>query len=140
MIVEGKNLPDSDQATLLLLEPCGFCAVKDVDSLKVEDPQRVVFLTQTTLGIDDTSEIVGRLKEKFPAILGPPAQDICYATENRQAAVKLAAPQADVILVVGAENSSNSDRLVEVARRAGSDAYLISCAADIEPQWPAGSV
>ena len=113
-------------------------SVKDVDSLKVQDPQRVVFLTQTTLGIDDTSDIVRRLKDRFPTILGPPAQDICYATENRQAAVKLAAPQADTILVVGAENSSNSNHLVEVARRARSDAYLISCAADIKPQWLTG--
>jgi 4-hydroxy-3-methylbut-2-enyl diphosphate reductase len=90
------------------------------------------------LGIDDTSEIVTKLKKRFPAIQGPPAQDICYATENRQAAVKLVARQADAILVVGAENSSNSNRLVEVARRTGTDAYLISCAADIQPQWLEG--
>jgi 4-hydroxy-3-methylbut-2-enyl diphosphate reductase len=109
--------------------------VEDVDALEVDDPERVVYLTQTTLGIDDTAEIVSRLKQRFPAIQGPPAQDICYATENRQAAVKLVARQADAILVVGAENSSNSNRLVEVARRAGTDAYLISCAADIQRQW-----
>jgi 4-hydroxy-3-methylbut-2-enyl diphosphate reductase len=113
-------------------------SVEDVDSLEVDDPERVVYLTQTTLGIDDTAEIVTRLKQRFPAIQGPPAQDICYATENRQAAVKLVARQADAILVVGAENSSNSNRLVEVARRAGTDAYLISCAADIQPQWLEG--
>jgi len=110
-------------------------SVEDVNSLEVDNPQRVVYLTQTTLSIDDTAEIVTRLKQRFPAILGPPAQDICYATENRQAAVKLVARQADAILVVGAQNSSNSNRLVEVARRAGTDAYLISCAADIEPRW-----
>ena len=110
-------------------------SVEDVDALEVEEPQRVVFLTQTTLAIDDTAEIVRRLKARFPAILGPPAQDICYATQNRQAAIKLVAPQADAILVVGAGNSSNSNRLVEVARRAGTDAYLISCAADIEREW-----
>ena len=110
-------------------------SVEEVDSLEVDDPERVVYLTQTTLGNDETSEIVMKLKQRFPAIQGPPAQDICYATENRQAAVKLAARQADAILVVGAENSSNSNRLVEVARRAGTDAYLISCAADIEPGW-----
>lgn len=113
-------------------------SVQDVDSLEVEDPQRVVYLTQTTLGIDDTIDIVMKLKQRFPAIQGPTAQDICYATENRQAAVKLAANQADAILVVGAGNSSNSNRLVEVARRAGTDAYLISSAADIEPQWLVG--
>jgi 4-hydroxy-3-methylbut-2-enyl diphosphate reductase len=112
--------------------------VEDVDALEVDDPERVVYLTQTTLGIDDTAEIVTRLKQRFPAIQGPPAQDICYATENRQAAVKLVARQADAILVVGAENSSNSNRLVEVARRAGTDAYLISCAADIQRQWLEG--
>lgn len=113
-------------------------SVEDVNSLEVDDPQRVAYLTQTTLSIDDTAEIVTRLKQRFPAILGPPAQDICYATENRQAAVKRVAQQADAILVVGAKNSSNSNRLVEVARRAGTDAYLISCAADIEPRWLEG--
>jgi 4-hydroxy-3-methylbut-2-enyl diphosphate reductase len=112
--------------------------VDDVGSLEVEDPERVAYLTQTTLGIDDTAEIVARLKERFPAIQGPSTQDICYATENRQTAIKLAARQADAILVVGAPNSSNSNRLVEVARRAGTDAYLISCADDIEPQWLEG--
>jgi 4-hydroxy-3-methylbut-2-enyl diphosphate reductase len=110
-------------------------SVKEVDALEVDDPQRVVYLTQTTLGIDETAEIVARLKERFPTIQGPPAQDICYATQNRQAAVKLVARQANAILVVGAENSSNSNRLVEVARRAGTDAYLISCAADIQARW-----
>lgn len=110
-------------------------SVEEVDSLEVEDPKRVVYLTQTTLGIDDTAEIVTKLKQRFPAIQGPAAQDICYATENRQAAVKLVARRADAILVVGAGNSSNSNRLVEVARRAGTDAYLISHAADIEPHW-----
>jgi len=113
-------------------------SVEDVDSLEVKDPQRVAYLTQTTLSIDDTADIVTKLKQRFPAIQGPPAQDICYATENRQAAVKLVARQADAILVVGAENSSNSNRLVEVARRAGTDAYLITCAADIEPRWLEG--
>ena len=110
-------------------------SAEEVDTLEVDDPERVVYLTQTTLGIDDTSEIVTKLKRRFPGIQGPPAQDICYATENRQAAVKLVTRQADAILVVGAENSSNSNRLVEVARRTGTDAYLISCAADIQPQW-----
>jgi len=110
-------------------------SAEEVDTLEVDDPERVVFLTQTTLGIDDTSEIVTKLKRRFPGIQGSPAQDICYATENRQAAVKLVTRQADAILVVGAENSSNSNRLVEVARRTGTDAYLISCAADIQPQW-----
>jgi len=113
-------------------------SVEEVDSLEVRDPQRVAYLTQTTLSIDDTADIVTKLKQRFPVIQGPPAQDICYATENRQAAVKLVARQADAILVVGAENSSNSNRLVEVARRGGTDAYLITCADDIEPRWLEG--
>jgi len=113
-------------------------SIEDVDSLEVRNPQRVAYLTQTTLSIDDTTDIVTKLKERFPAIQGPPGQDICYATQNRQAAVKLVAGQTDAILVVGAENSSNSNRLVEVARRAGTDAYLITCAADIEPRWLEG--
>ncbi len=113
-------------------------SVEEVDSLEVEDPERVVYLTQTTLGLDETSEIVEALRHKFPGIQCPPAQDICYATENRQAAVKMVAQEADAILVVGAENSSNSNRLVEVARRSGTDAYLISCAADIQPRWVDG--
>ena len=113
-------------------------SIEEVASLEVRDPQRMAYLTQTTLSIDDTADIVTKLKERFPAIEGPPAQDICYATQNRQAAVKLVAGQTDAILVVGAENSSNSNRLVEVARRAGTDAYLITCAADIEPRWLEG--
>ena len=117
---------------------CVISSVEEVDSLEVRDPQRVAYVTQTTLSIDDTTDIVTKLKQRFPAIQAPPAQDICYATENRQTAVKLAAQQADAILVVGAENSSNSNRLVEVARQAGTDAYLITCAADIEPRWLEG--
>jgi 4-hydroxy-3-methylbut-2-enyl diphosphate reductase len=115
-----------------------ICSVDDVDSLEVRDPQRVAYLTQTTLALDDTMDIVTKLKQRFPAIQGPSAQDICYATENRQGAVKHVAGQTDAILVVGSENSSNSNRLVEVARRAGTDAYLITCAADIESRWIEG--
>ncbi len=113
-------------------------SVKDVETLEVPDPNRVVYLTQTTLSIDDTGEIVSRLKERFPAIVGPPGQDICYATQNRQMAVKAVAPKADGILVVGAQNSSNSNRLVEVARRGGTAAYLIGNANDILPEWVNG--
>jgi 4-hydroxy-3-methylbut-2-en-1-yl diphosphate reductase len=112
--------------------------VEDVATLEVPDPSRVVYLTQTTLSLDDTEEIVSCLKEKFPSIVGPPGQDICYATQNRQMAVKAVAPQADGILVVGAQNSSNSNRLVEVARRGGTAAYLIGNAGDILPEWVKG--
>jgi 4-hydroxy-3-methylbut-2-enyl diphosphate reductase len=112
--------------------------VEDVAELEVPDPSRVVYLTQTTLSLDDTAEIVNSLKDRFPAIVGPPGQDICYATQNRQMAVKAVAPQADGILVVGAQNSSNSNRLVEVARRGGTAAYLIGNAGDILPEWVKG--
>jgi 4-hydroxy-3-methylbut-2-en-1-yl diphosphate reductase len=113
-------------------------SVRDVETLEPPDPNRVVYLTQTTLSLDDTAEIVTRLKERFPAIIGPPGQDICYATQNRQMAVKAIAPKADGILVVGAQNSSNSNRLVEVARRGGTAAYLIGNADDILPEWVNG--
>jgi 4-hydroxy-3-methylbut-2-enyl diphosphate reductase len=114
-------------------------SVADVETLDPVDPNRIVYLTQTTLSLDDTAEIVSRLKERFPAIVGPPGQDICYATQNRQMAVKAVAPKADAILVVGAQNSSNSNRLVEVAKRAGTSAYLIGNAADILPEWVTGN-
>lgn len=113
-------------------------SVEDVEMLDPPDPNRIVYLTQTTLSLDDTAEIVERLKQRFPAIIGPPGQDICYATQNRQMAVKAIAPKADGILVVGAQNSSNSNRLVEVARRGGTVAYLIGNADDILPEWVNG--
>jgi 4-hydroxy-3-methylbut-2-enyl diphosphate reductase len=112
--------------------------VEDVDTLEVPDPRRLVYLTQTTLSLDDTAEIVARLKSKFPGVISPPVQDICYATQNRQMAVKAAARRADTILVVGAKNSSNSNRLVEVARHCGAEAYLINGVADILPEWIEG--
>ncbi len=113
-------------------------SVEEVDSLEVPDPSRLAYLTQTTLSIDDTAEIVARLKERFPTIIGPPSQDICYATQNRQMAVKSVASKVDGVLVVGAKNSSNSNRLVEVAQRTGADACLIDSAADIRPKWLEG--
>jgi 4-hydroxy-3-methylbut-2-enyl diphosphate reductase len=110
-------------------------SVADVERLELPDPTRVVYLTQTTLSIDDAQEIVARLTERFPAIQAPPAQDICYATQNRQDAVKAIAPQVDLLLVVGARNSSNANRLVEVASRAGTTAHLIGDVGDIRPEW-----
>src|SRR5579875_976439 len=97
-------------------------SVEDVEKLQVPDPERLVYLTQTTLSVDDTAEIVARLKERFPTITAPPAEDICYATQKRQTAVKTVASQIDLLLVVGARNSSNSNRLVEVAEHAGTRA------------------
>jgi 4-hydroxy-3-methylbut-2-enyl diphosphate reductase len=106
---------------------------EDVAHLAPRDPDRLAFITQTTLSIDDTAEIVDALKARFPAIIGPHREDICYATTNRQEAVKAMAPRVDALLVVGAPNSSNSQRLVEVARRAGcSYAELVQRAGDID--------
>jgi 4-hydroxy-3-methylbut-2-enyl diphosphate reductase len=108
---------------------------QEVDRLEVEDPNRVAYLTQTTLSLDETSGIIDRLRERFPNIQGPHSQDICYATENRQVAVKNIVPRSDLLLVVGSANSSNSNRLVEVAREHGMAAYLIEDADSIQPEW-----
>ncbi len=110
-------------------------SVEDVDALENVQPDRVIYATQTTLSLDDTQTIVDRLKQRFPLIISPASSDICYATQNRQAAVKTLAEKADLILVVGSENSSNSNRLVEVARGKGAAAYLISNAGDIRGEW-----
>ncbi len=111
------------------------CNVEDVNSLNVPDPEKVCYLTQTTLSVDETRDIVARLKKRFPKIQGPPAQDICYATENRQLAVKAVAPMCDLLLVVGSRNSSNSRRLGEVCQKAGVPAYLVDDQSELDPQW-----
>src|SRR6202167_247667 len=111
---------------------------QDVDALQVEDPERIAYVTQTTLSVDETDSIVARLRERFPAIVGPRTDDICYATTNRQAAVKQLAGDCDVMLVIGSRNSSNSVRLVEVARDCGTDAYLIDHAGEVREEWLAG--
>ena len=111
----------------------------DVEELALEDPQRVAYTTQTTLSVDETETIVARLRERFPAIVGPRTDDICYATTNRQAAVKRLAGDCDVMLVVGSRNSSNSVRLVEVARDCGADAYLIDNAGEVREEWLTGA-
>lgn len=113
-------------------------SVEEVDALQVPDAEKVSFLTQTTLSLDETSHIVARLRERFPSIQGPPAQDICYATENRQMAVKAVALFCELLLVVGSQNSSNSKRLVEVAQNAGVASYLVDDAAHVDPAWLAG--
>ena len=113
-------------------------SVEAVDRLVVEDPNRLAFLTQTTLSLYDTREIVARLRERFPAIVGPASDDICYATQNRQEAVEHVARDVQLILVVGSPNSSNSNRLVEVAERAGVRARLIDDASAIRPEWLEG--
>jgi 4-hydroxy-3-methylbut-2-enyl diphosphate reductase len=109
--------------------------VADVDRLEFAPGDALAFLTQTTLSVDDTREIVSALKAKYPGIVGPKAEDICYATSNRQAAVKAIAPGSDLVLVIGSPASSNSLRLVEVAQRMGTNARLIERANDIDPAW-----
>src|SRR6266478_2628391 len=110
----------------------------EVASLTVADPNRVAYLTQTTLSLDETRDIIAALRKRFPNIKGPAAQDICYATENRQVAVKHVASDADLLLVVGSDNSSNSKRLVEVARALRTDAHLIDNDRDIRAEWLVG--
>jgi 4-hydroxy-3-methylbut-2-enyl diphosphate reductase len=110
-------------------------SVHQADSVEVADPDRVAYLTQTTLSVDDAAEIVQRLRRRFPKLAGPPRSDICYATQNRQEAVRQLAAEADMVLVVGSQNSSNSQRLAELARASGIPAYLIDGPADIEPDW-----
>jgi 4-hydroxy-3-methylbut-2-enyl diphosphate reductase len=110
-------------------------APEDVDGLHVPDPDRVAYLTQTTLSLDETRHVIEVLRKRFPNIQGPHAQDICYATENRQTAVKDVAAECDLLLVVGSDNSSNSNRLVEVARNLGTNSHLIENCSSIRPEW-----
>jgi 4-hydroxy-3-methylbut-2-en-1-yl diphosphate reductase len=107
----------------------------EVDGLEVEDPDKVAFLTQTTLSVDETDRVIRRLRERFPNITGPKSDDICYATTNRQMAVRQMARECDLVLVIGSSNSSNSNRLVEVARDHGADSYLIDNEAQVQEEW-----
>ena len=120
------TLGEAPESTFLVSD------VEDVNLLKIADPDRVVYLTQTTLSLDETSAIVTRLKERFPKIVGPKTQDICYATENRQLAVKAVAPLCQTLLVVGSQNSSNSRRLVEVCQKAGIPAHLLDDCSEVQ--------
>jgi 4-hydroxy-3-methylbut-2-en-1-yl diphosphate reductase len=110
----------------------------DVDSLEVADPTKIAYISQTTLSVDETRSIINRLREKFPHITGPRTDDICYATTNRQAAVKQMAPLCDLVLVIGSRNSSNSNRLVEVARDHGAQSHLIDNEAQVDEAWLEG--
>ena len=109
--------------------------VEEVATLQVANPERVAYLTQTTLSLDEARDIITALKTRFPQIAGPHTQDICYATENRQTAVKNVAHQADLVLVVGSNNSSNSNRLVEVSRNLSTNSFLIENSGAIDPAW-----
>jgi 4-hydroxy-3-methylbut-2-enyl diphosphate reductase len=110
-------------------------SVEDVDTLEVADPNKVAYISQTTLSVDETRAIINRLRERFPAIVGPRTDDICYATTNRQAAVKQLARECDLVLVIGSRNSSNSNRLVEVAREYGAVSHLIDNEGQVREQW-----
>ena len=112
--------------------------VREAETVKVPNPEKIAYLTQTTLSLDDTREIVAVLKRRFPKLMAPKKDDICYATQNRQNAVKAMVPEADLLLVLGAPNSSNSNRLCEVARSKGIPSYLIERASDIKDEWLAG--
>jgi 4-hydroxy-3-methylbut-2-enyl diphosphate reductase len=113
-------------------------ATEDVAGLQVRNPGKLAYVTQTTLSVDDAAQIVAALRARFPAIRGPKRDDICYATQNRQDAVKFMAPRCDVVIVVGSPNSSNSNRLREVAENMGVEAYMVDNAADLRPEWIAG--
>ncbi len=126
--VEGTMGEAPDQIVLVQSE-------QDVDELELADPDRVAYVTQTTLAVDETSSILARLRERFPNIVGPRTDDICYATTNRQAAVKQMAGSCDLMLVIGSRNSSNSVRLVEVARDCGTEAHLIDAAREVKEEW-----
>ena len=109
-----------------------------VDDLELKDPEKVAYISQTTLSVDETLSIIRRLRERFPAIIGPRTDDICYATTNRQAAVKQLARESDLVLVIGSRNSSNSNRLVEVAREHGADSHLIDNQTQVSEEWLEG--
>jgi 4-hydroxy-3-methylbut-2-enyl diphosphate reductase len=113
--------------------------IDDVEHLEVDDPQRLTYLCQTTLAVSDVEAIAAALRRRFPAIKSPRSDDICYATTNRQAALASVVEESDLVLVVGSRNSSNSNRLVELAKHAGTEAHLIDGAADIDPSWIEGA-
>ena len=137
IVLIGHKDHDEVIGTLGEVPKCSYLVetVEDVDKLKLPDPARVRYLTQTTLSLDETRDIISRLKERFPLIQGPPAQDICYATENRQMAVKAVSEHIELLLVVGSQNSSNSKRLVEVGQNFGVCSYLVNDRSDVDSGW-----
>lgn len=123
------TMGEAPEAMILVESP------EDVDRLEVADPEKLAYLTQTTLSVDDANRIIDRLRAKFPRIANPPKDDICYATQNRQEAVRSLSAEADVVLVLGSQNSSNSQRLAELARESGRRSYLIDGSRDIQLDW-----
>jgi 4-hydroxy-3-methylbut-2-enyl diphosphate reductase len=130
--VEGTS-GQAPERTILVQSPA------EARTVEVPDPENLRYLTQTTLSVDETNEIVGILQGRFPAIEGPPRDDICYATQNRQDAVKVVAPQADVVLVIGSKNSSNSNRLAELSAELGTPAHLVDDETSVDPVWLDGA-
>jgi 4-hydroxy-3-methylbut-2-en-1-yl diphosphate reductase len=130
--VEGTSGQAPDRTILVQ-------SVEEATSVEVPDPDRLSYLTQTTLSVDETDQILGVLRARFPAIQGPPREDICYATQNRQDAVKEVARRADVVLVIGSRNSSNSNRLAEVSRERGTPAYLVDDETEVDRGWLSGA-
>ena len=126
----GQYRPTNGQGAMYLVE-----SVKDVERLEVKNPEFLAFVTQTTLSVDDTSEVIDALRRRFPKIVGPKKEDICYATQNRQDAVKKLTSDCDLILVVGSQNSSNSTRLMEISQKKGVPAYLIDNVTEIRREW-----
>lgn len=129
----GQYRPRNGNGAMYLVE-----SVEDVDKLDVKNPEFLAFVTQTTLSVDDTSEVIDALRRRFPKIVGPKKEDICYATQNRQDAVKKLTGECDLILVVGSQNSSNSTRLMEISQKKGVPAYLIDNVAEIRQEWLQG--
>jgi 4-hydroxy-3-methylbut-2-enyl diphosphate reductase len=129
--VEG-TMGEAPEAMVLVETP------EDVAGLELDDGEQLAYLTQTTLSLDDTADVVDALRERFPDLVGPPSADICYATQNRQDAVKKICEEATVVLVVGSRTSSNANRLVEVAKARGADAYLIDDESDLDESWLEG--
>jgi 4-hydroxy-3-methylbut-2-enyl diphosphate reductase len=129
--VEGTTGEAPDNIVLVETE-------EDVERLEVDDPERVAYITQTTLAVDETLVIIAKLRERFPKIVGPKTDDICYATQNRQDAVKRLAPLCDLVLVIGSRNSSNSNRLVEVAQEHGAASHLIDNESEVREEWLEG--
>ena len=129
----GQYRPRNGDGAMYLVE-----SVEDVNNLDVKKPEFLAFVTQTTLSVDDTSEVIDALRLRFPKIVGPKKEDICYATQNRQDAVKKLTGECDLILVVGSQNSSNSTRLMEISQKKGVPAYLIDNVTEIQQEWLSG--
>ena len=129
----GQYRPRNGDGAMYLVE-----SVEDVENMQVKNPEFLAFVTQTTLSVDDTSEVIDALRRRFPKIVGPKKEDICYATQNRQDAVKKLTGECDLILVVGSQNSSNSTRLMEISQKKGVPAYLIDNVTEIRREWVEG--